>query len=132
MERIKQLTLVDDDDVFVYLTTNTIKKTNRVDLIKVFGNGLDAMNFLKENRGDVDALPDILFLDLSMPIMDGWQFLNEFVKINPFIGKKIHIYICSSSISPEDMAMAKTIKEVSDFIIKPIHKEKLLDIINHV
>lgn len=132
MERVRQLALVDDDDVFVYLTKKTIKKINRVDYINVFNNGLDAINYLKENREDADELPDILFLDLSMPIMDGWQFLTEFEKINHKMEKEIHIYICSSSISPDDLAMSKSIKEVSDFIIKPIYKEKLIDLINNL
>jgi CheY-like chemotaxis protein len=129
MSPIKTLTLVDDDDVFVFLTTKTIEQTNLVDLIKVFGNGLDALNFLKENKNNVDALPEIILLDLSMPIMNGWQFLEEYTKLNPTIGKKITIYICSSSISPDDVTRAKTISEVSDYIIKPITKDKLIDLI---
>ena len=129
MNRIKTLTLVDDDDVFVFLTTKAIDQTNLVDLIKVFENGLDALNFLKENKNNVDALPEIILLDLSMPIMNGWQFLEEYTKVNPTIGKKITIYICSSSISPDDVKRAKTISEVSDYIIKPITKDKLIDLI---
>ena len=129
MTTLKTLTLVDDDDIFVFLTTKIIEQTNLVDLIKVFGNGLDAINFLKENKNNVDALPDIILLDLSMPIMNGWQFLEEYNKLNPTIGKKITIYICSSSISPDDITRAKTISEVSDFIIKPITKDKLIDLI---
>ena len=129
MNRIKTLTLVDDDDVFVFLTTKAIEQTNLVDLIKVFENGLDALNFLKENKNNVDALPEIILLDLSMPIMNGWQFLEEYTKVNPTIGKKITIYICSSSISPDDVKRAKTISEVSDYIIKPITKDKLIDLI---
>jgi hypothetical protein len=129
MSPIKTLTLVDDDDVFVFLTTKAIEQTNLVDLIKVFGNGLDALNFLKENKNNVDALPEIILLDLSMPIMNGWQFLEEYTKLNPTIGKKITIYICSSSISPDDVTRAKTISEVSDYIIKPITKDKLIDLI---
>ncbi|MCC5937076.1 MAG: response regulator [Lunatimonas sp.] len=132
MERIKNLTLVDDDDVFVYLTKKTIKQTNLVDLVKVFGNGLDAINFLKENKGNAEVLPEVMFLDLSMPIMDGWQFLDEFQKLYHLLPKKITIYICSSSISPEDIALAKSISQVSEFIIKPIHKEKLIDIIKNL
>ena len=93
MTTLKTLTLVDDDDIFVFLTTKIIEQTNLVDLIKVFGNGLDAINFLKENKNNVDALPDIILLDLSMPIMNGWQFLEEYNKLNPTIGKKITIYI---------------------------------------
>ena len=129
MTTLKTLTLVDDDDIFVFLTTKIIEQTNLVDLIKVFGNGLDAINFLKENKNNVDALPDIILLDLSMPIMNGWQFLEEYNKLNPTIGKKITIYICSTSISPDDITRAKTISEVSDYIIKPITKDKLIDLI---
>lgn len=129
MNKIKHLTLVDDDDIFVFLTKKTIEQTNLVDLIKVFENGLDALNFLTENKNNVDALPEIILLDLSMPIMNGWQFLAEYTKLNPTIGKKITIYICSSSISPSDIARAKTISEVSDYIIKPITKDKLIDVI---
>lgn len=129
MTTLKTLTIVDDDDIFVFLTTKIIEQTNLVDLIKVFGNGLDAINFLKENKNNVGALPDIILLDLNMPIMNGWQFLEEYNKLNPTIGKKITIYICSSSISPDDITRAKTISEVSDYIIKPITKDKLIDLI---
>ena len=129
MTTLKTLTIVDDDDIFVFLTTKIIEQTNLVDLIKVFGNGLDAINFLKENKNNVDALPDIILLDLNMPIMNGWQFLEEYNKLNPTIGKKITIYICSSSISPDDITRAKTISEVSDYIIKPITEDKLIDLI---
>lgn len=132
MTAIKQLTLVDDDEIFVFLTTKMIEKTKLVDLIKVFENGLDALNFLKENSNNIDELPDIILLDLSMPIMDGWQFLEEYVKINPLIGKTITIYICSSSISPDDIRRAKAINEVSDFIIKPMTNDKLVEMIKNL
>lgn len=132
MNRIKQFTLVDDDDLFVFLVTKAIEQTNLVDLIKIFGNGLDALNFLKENKNNVDALPEIILLDLNMPIMNGWQFLEEFTKLNPTIGKKIVIYICSSSISPDDVERAKLISEVSDYIIKPVTKDKLLNILKQL
>lgn len=132
MTPLKQLTLVDDDDVFVFLTTRLLEKHKLVDFIKIFDNGYDALVFIKENLGNIEALPDIILLDLSMPIMDGWQFLDEYVKINPKIGKKITIYICSSSISPDDVVRAKAINAVSDFIIKPMTKEKLIEMIKNL
>ena len=132
MTALKQLTLVDDDEVFVFLTTRMLEKYKLVDLIKIFDNGYDALVFIKENVDNIDALPDIILLDLSMPIMDGWQFLAEYVKINPKIGKKITIYICSSSISPDDVNRAKVINAVSDFIIKPMTKEKLVEMIKNL
>lgn len=129
MKTIKNLTLIDDDDVFVFLTKKAVESTNLVELIKVFGNGLDAINFLKENCDNVDSLPEIILLDLSMPIMDGWQFLDQFTKLIPKINKKITIYICSSSISPSDVLLAKKNNAVSDYIIKPVTKEKLIELI---
>ncbi|PZX94940.1 response regulator [Flavobacterium aquariorum] len=132
MTSIKQLTLVDDDEVFVFLTSKMLEQSKLVDLIKIFENGYDALVFIKENLGNIEALPDIILLDLSMPIMDGWQFLEGFVKINPSIGKKIIIYICSSSISPDDVIRAKAINEVSDFIIKPMTKDKLVEMIKNL
>jgi CheY-like chemotaxis protein len=132
MTELKQLTLIDDDDIFVFLTSRMLEKYKLVDLIKIFDNGQDALVFIKENIDNIDALPDIILLDLSMPIMDGWQFLEEYVKINPRIGKKITIFICSSSISPDDVARAKSINAVSDFIIKPMTKEKLVEMIKNL
>jgi len=129
MNPIRTLTLIDDDDIFVFLTKKAIEQTKLVDLIKVFENGLDALNFLKENKHNVDDLPEIILLDLSMPIMNGWQFLEEYTKLHPTIGKNITIYICSSSISHDDITRAKAINEVSDYIIKPITKDKLIDLI---
>lgn len=132
MTTIKNLTLVDDDEIFVFLTTRMLQQSKLVDLIKIFENGHDALVYLKENIGNIESLPDIILLDLSMPIMDGWQFLQEYVKINPVIGKKIIIYICSSSISPDDVIRAKSISAVSDFIIKPMTKEKLVEMLKNL
>lgn len=88
-----------------------------------------ALSFLKDNRDNVQALPEIILLDLAMPIMDGWQFLEEFKDLKPIIKEDIIVYICSSSISPNDLARAESINEVADYIIKPITKDKLIEII---
>jgi CheY-like chemotaxis protein len=132
MNPLKKLVLVDDDEVFVFLTTKAIEQTNLAEVIKVFGNGLDALDFIKENANNPDSLPEVIFLDLSMPIMDGWQFLEEYVMLNPKIGKSIVIYICTSSISPDDIIKAKEIGAVTDFIMKPIPKDRLLEILKNL
>lgn len=130
MRPIEILALVDDDDTFVYITKKVIEKNSDVKEIKTFSNGLDALNFLKENINDKYQLPEIIFLDLSMPIMDGWQFLDGFGNIKSPNTKKIIIYICSSSISPYDLERAKSINSVKDYIVKPITKDKLIEIIH--
>ncbi len=129
MKKIELLALVDDDDTFVYITKKIIEKTDYVKEIKVFTNGLEALNYLKENLNSEYQLPDVIFLDLSMPVMDGWQFLDEFNHLKNSRTDKIIIYICSSSISPHDMMKAKKFSYVSDFIIKPVTKDKFSEIV---
>ena len=65
-----------------------------------------------------------------MPIMDGWQFLDEFVKIEN--SKKITLYIVSSSIDPADSEKAKQYEQITDFIVKPITKDALKEIVNTI
>lgn len=132
MDRIKNLALVDDDDIFAFLTKMTIEDSNLVDMVKVFRNGKEAIDFLSENSDDPMQLPEVILLDLSMPVMDGWQFLEEYVNIKPRIGKKIVIYIVSSSISPGDVVRAQNISEVTDYLIKPITKEHLVEMLKNL
>jgi CheY-like chemotaxis protein len=132
MNTVKTLGIVDDDKIYTFLVKKAIEQTNLVNTIKVFENGLDAINFLKKNTTNRDTLPEIILLDLSMPIMDGWEFLEEYILLSPKLGRKIIIYIISSSISPHDIAKAKSISLVTDFIIKPISKEKLIEIFKNL
>lgn len=129
MEKIDTLCLVDDDGTFQYLTEKLIETTNLVNEVKIFSNGLDAINYLKSMQTTPEALPEVILLDLAMPIMDGWGFLEEYISLKPKLGKKITIYILSSSINPNDIEKAKAISEVTDFIIKPITKEKFLEMV---
>lgn len=129
MKKIELLALVDDDDTFVFITKRIIEKTDYVKEVKVFCNGLEALNYLKENLNSEYKLPDVIFLDLSMPVMDGWQFLDEFSHLESERTHKIIIYICSSSISPHDLIKAKKMSSVSDFIIKPVTKDKFSELV---
>lgn len=128
MSQIKNILLVDDDVTFVFLTKRIISATNIVTNINEFNDSQDAIDFLKDNTDDKDLLPDVIFLDLSMPVMDGWGFLEEYVAIESKINKKIPLFIVSSSISPHDIERAKQFSMVSDFIIKPLVKEKFIEI----
>lgn len=130
MKKIEIIALIDDDPAFVFITEKIIEKTNHFKEVKVFDNGLNALNYLKENLNNDIHLPNIIFLDLSMPVMDGWQFLDEYALLEIKNKSKITVYICSSSISPYDITRAKNISEVTDFIIKPITKEKLTEIVS--
>lgn len=132
MKSIKNLFLVDDDEIFTFLTKRTIEETNLVDQIKIFSNGQEAIEFLEKAADNVDLLPEIILLDINMPILDGWGFLEEFISLKPSIGKKITIYVVSTSISPFDLERANNASEVSDYIIKPISKSGLIRILGNL
>jgi CheY-like chemotaxis protein len=125
---IKKFTLIDDDEIFVLLTSKFIEGTGLVEHIQTFDNGLDAIEFFSKNWQTASEIPEIMLVDLSMPILDGWQFIEEFAAIKKNINKRIDIYVCTSSISPNDVERAKNISDIVDFLIKPISKEKLAEI----
>jgi CheY-like chemotaxis protein len=127
-----KLMLIEDDEVIVYLTKKIIKENPHVELGHVFSNGEKAIDFFKEYQNNFDELPDVIFLDISMPVIDGWQFLGEYNKIRDFLPKNISIYITTSSISQSDIIRAKNCNIVNDFIIKPISLENFNEIIEKI
>lgn len=131
MKKIQNLYLVDDDDIYVFLTRKIIEETQLTEHIEVFNNGQDALEYLK-NLQDESMLPEIILLDLFMPVMDGWEFLEEFAMLKPKLNRKITIYVTSSSISPNDMQRAKNISDVTDYVIKPINKERFVELIKNM
>jgi len=127
---VKNIFLIDDDPLFVFLTRKIISSTATTSEISEFSDGQTAIDFLNNIADSPELLPDIIFLDLSMPVMDGWQFLKEYVLLEPRLKKKITLYIVSSSISPHDLERSKTFQVVSDFLIKPLEEERIAEIIN--
>ncbi|WP_418263457.1 response regulator [Flavobacterium faecale] len=115
--------IIDDDKLTLKLTSIIINKNNFCKEAIPFSNPQIALDRLKENFNDALNLPDIIFLDLNMPIIDGWQFLNEFIQI-PFI-KEIAVFIVSSSIDPADIERARNYKIVKNYIAKPLTANKL-------
>ncbi len=124
---LKTVALVDDDPIYTNAFKNLLVSWQIANPFLFFTNGKDALDFMliKEASG----LPDILLLDLNMPKMNGWQFLENYLKIRPIIEKKISIYLVSSSIWEDDLLRAKRNLLVTDFISKPIFKDKLLQIL---
>ncbi len=117
--------VVDDDVVYVYGIKKMLKKNPLCKELKVFNNGFDAIEFFKDKTNNNKDIPDIIILDINMPVMDGWEFLEEFIPLQPKLGKQVIIYMVSSSIDKHDIEKAKQISAVSDYIVKPITEDKL-------
>jgi CheY-like chemotaxis protein len=126
------ISVVDDDDVYQFTISRIIQLKERDWVNKAFKNGEDAINFLRENLSNPQELPDVILLDINMPIMDGFEFIEEYARLKPRVGKQIVIYMVSSSVDPEDVEKAKQISEISDYLIKPIKPNELYSIVDEI
>ncbi len=111
--------LVDDDQIFRFTFSRTMKSTLSEHPLLMFGDGAEAIEFIIKNKDQDTELPDVIFLDINMPIMDGWQFLDEYARIKSSLCKNITIKMLSSSVDQADIEEANKRKEVSQYIVKP-------------
>jgi len=115
--------IIDDDKVYVNLVKKIIETKKLCKNLLIFKDGKESIDYfeaLLQNLNE-DKIPEIIFLDLNMPVMDGWEFLERFVKIKNKFGKVITLYIVSSSINPVDINRAKKLSEVEDYLVKPVN-----------
>lgn len=120
--------IIDDDPISQMLAKRVVLMTNKVNNITIFQDGQEAIDFLRANALTTNALPDIIFLDISMPILDGWGFIAEFAKLKLSLGKKILIYMLSSSIAEADMNRAGETPEIYRYLTKPLKRNAMLEI----
>ncbi|MCG2418831.1 response regulator [Aequorivita sp. F47161] len=132
MNNIQNICIIDDDSIYQYAVTATIKAYKLADQVLVFSDGEEALDFIRDNIDSSENLPDVILLDLNMPVMDGFQFMDEYKLIKPKVGKKISVYMVSSSVDPQDVEKAKQISEISDYIIKPIKPKELASILSAI
>jgi CheY-like chemotaxis protein len=129
---LKSIFLIDDDPIYVLLTRKIISNVTSDYEISEFGDGQLALDRLIDLSQGNAHLPDIIFLDLSMPVMDGWEFLAEYSLLKESLKKEIRLYIVSSSISPREVERSKEYHEVVDFLIKPLEKETIAGIMQNI
>ncbi|AYL94011.1 response regulator [Mucilaginibacter celer] len=119
--------IVDDDPIYVYGIRKLMSIRGANAQVSHFPNGLEAINQLK-NLSESHQTPDMILLDINMPTMDGWEFMNEFAEIKPRLGKEITIYLVSSSVDLNDINRAKSIPGITDYIFKPVKGTHLTEI----
>lgn len=120
--------LVDDDDAYLYGTRKLIEYHKLCNAVLTFQNGRQVADFMKEHLYDRERTPDYILLDLEMPVMDGWQFVEEFLQMKPLLEKEVKVYIVSSSIDDRDKDKAKSISIITDYLVKPLNSAGLKDI----
>lgn len=121
----KSVLLVDDDKICNFITESTLNRMGIAKEVHLALNGQEALDLFNSYfQGDV-AVPDIIFLDLNMPIMDGFQFIDAFKKLDFPKKENILIVILTSSMNPSDIQKAKSLG-IDHYMTKPINEEKVL------
>lgn len=126
----RTVAIVDDDPIYRFTTLRSIERQQLATKVLEFNSGGEALQFLLDKSADPATLPDVILLDINMPLTDGWMFLEQFEQMKSTLSKPITIYMVSSSIDQRDIQRAKANVHVKDYLIKPIPQEKFKDVLN--
>lgn len=125
MATYKSVMLVDDNEIDNIINEKIIEANSFADSILVFQTGQEALDYLANHQDNEEALPEIVFLDINMPIMDGFQFLEDFENFSDTVLSKCKIIMLSSSISPKDIDRAASSRYVKKYLNKPLNARYL-------
>lgn len=126
---MRKVFIIDDDVIHQRIAQIMIEKHHTYDSISSYTEATKALTFLQENLNNVSELPDVILLDLNMPVMDGWDFLEEFKTFQSELAKSINIYIVSSSVDENDKVRAAAYSTVKGFVSKPLSPVILKELI---
>lgn len=127
--KLVSVLLVDDDDINNFISIKLIKKAvSSAEIIACLNGKLAIDKLLEIQREDASRLPDYILLDINMPVMNGWEFLEEYSRLNIDAAGKTKIFIISSSVFSNDINKAKSFPLVTDFVSKPLNVEKIREL----
>lgn len=130
MKKINAISIVDDDPITVFGIRKMLSTSVECDVVESYANGKIAFDAIVDKIENKKPLPEVIFLDINMPIMDGWQFLEAFLEIPNL--KKIRINIVTSSIDPHDRENWEFYKNKTHHVItfnnKPMKKGQIVEI----
>jgi len=125
MDNKINLLVIDDDDINIFIIKKIVEKTGYNVNMVAKSNGLLAIDHLKATL-DQDDFPHLILIDINMPVLNGWEFLDVYEELN--ITKRVDMYMLSSSVYENDIEKAKTYAKVKGFISKPLSIERLIEL----
>jgi response regulator of citrate/malate metabolism len=128
-KKIGNLWIIDDDPMASFYIKRLAELGELANIITIYDKASGAMDYLVHHRHSPEHLPDLILLDIYMPVMDGWAFLDHFSLLRDKFVKPIDIIIISSSDHLKDINRARSLSEVKAFLRKPITLEVLKNLV---
>ncbi|MBQ4913363.1 response regulator [Maribacter sp. MMG018] len=114
----KKVLLIDDSEIDNYINKAVLSKSELVSEITIKTSGADALKYLES--ANEDSFPDIIFLDIRMPGMDGFEFMEHYIKLPENLTGQCKVFVLSSSIDPVDIEKSNSYKEIEKHLTKPL------------
>lgn len=131
-KKLNCILLIDDDDAVNFIHNRVIQKSGCTENVAVARNGQEAIEYLTTAENGVFPQPDLIFLDINMPVMNGWEFLDAYEHLEKEQKGKELIVMLTTSLNPDDKEKAKNIAHINDFHPKPLNSENLNKILDSV
>jgi CheY-like chemotaxis protein len=125
---MKHVVLIDDDEISNFVNSQLLLQTRFVDSVKSIDSAEDAISYFGEVQNGNAPVPDLVFVDIRMPVMDGFTLADEILRLYPSLSGKILFYFLSSSLDPKDEMRADLNQLSSGFLRKPLSKAYLEEI----
>ncbi|MDH5399238.1 MAG: response regulator [Cyclobacteriaceae bacterium] len=122
--KINNVLIIDDNEIDQFITQSVIKLAKCDAEVHSVSNVNEALYFLQKGLNGEIPIPELILLDIHMPVLNGWNFLTEYQKLSHALTDKIVLVMFSSSINKNDRKQAANFQEIADFIEKPITVDK--------
>lgn len=129
-KKVNCIMLIDDNPDDNFFHERVIRKNDFAHLVVTRQTGKEALEYLTDEERNKDQYPDIIFLDVNMPGMNGWEFLEEYKKLDQRLQSSMIVVMLTTSENPDDLAKSKKLGIAHGFRTKPLTKEvldKILD-----
>jgi response regulator of citrate/malate metabolism len=123
--KFQTVMIIDDNGIDLYIASRIITQNNFAKKVLLYTAAEEAMKYLQDNQEHIPELPQIIFVDIYMPLMSGFEFMEAFDKLSVILKSHCRVYIISSTIDDEDILRSSSNYNVAAFHVKPLTKEFL-------